>query len=136
MLRRRYNHLVDAEYNPNNLYCQSSDVDRSIMSATQFLNGFYAKPDDEWSNQYHGVTVPIHTIPLDVDNMIVFHKFCPKYEIALSRYVNSDEFKKINAKYNDMYDYLTRHSGRKVFNFPSVRNLYSTLYIENYHNKT
>lgn len=136
VLRRRYNHLVDPEYNPNNIYCQSSDVDRTIMSASQFLNGFYAKSTDEWSEHHYGVVVPIHTIPMDVDNIILLQRFCPKYEIALSRYVNSIEFKNMEAKYKNMYEYLTRHTGRTINNFPRVRNLFSTLFIENHHNKT
>lgn len=135
-MRRRYNNLVTPEYNANNIYCQSSDVDRTIMSAAEFLRGLYAKPHEKWTHEHHGPTIPIHTIPMSVDNVILFHRFCPKYEIALSRYTLSTEFKAIEAKYKNLYEYLTRHSGRNVNTFPRVRNLHSTLTIEHYHNKT
>lgn len=136
-LRQRYNNLVDIEYNPSNIYCQSSSVDRTIESARQFLNGFYAKSNENWTINYQpNVVVPIDIIPSEFDNLLIMHRYCRKYEIAFRKYISSKEFKKMESKYRNLYSYLKKYTGKSVNSFNKIRNLYSTLSIENYHNKT
>lgn len=57
-------------------------------------------------------------------------------ERALDRYSESDEFKKEFGKFKELFEYLEKHSGLKIFSYKEVVRLYDTLWIEDQKNKT
>lgn len=59
-LRRRYNVILGAKYSPNKVYIQSTDVDRTLMSAEACLAGLYMPTADEiWNNEILWQPVPV-----------------------------------------------------------------------------
>lgn len=79
--RKRYDPLITNGYRFDLLKVNSSDMDRTIMSAECFLAGFFPPNADEmWSeNGLKWQPVPIHSIPAESDKVnfklfMVFHK--------------------------------------------------------------
>lgn len=59
-LRRRYNDLLGAKYSPNKVYVQSTDVDRTLMSAEACLSGLFIPTEEEqWNKQIMWQPVPV-----------------------------------------------------------------------------
>lgn len=69
--RKRYNSLITNGYRYDLLKVNSSDMDRTIMSAECFLAGFFPPNGDEvWSeNGLKWQPIPIHTIPAELDTV-------------------------------------------------------------------
>lgn len=129
-LRKRYNHLLPQEYSLYDIYVQSTDVDRTLMSAEANLAGLYPPRGDQVWDELKWMPIPIHTIPQKLDNILGMQKFCPRYNRELKKAENSEKMKRINENNKDLYAYLTLHSGGKIFDLQSVEYLYNVLFIE------
>jgi len=55
---------------------------------------------------------------------------CPKYDLEFKKMLASPEIMKINSQFQDVYDYLTEHTGRTVQDPISLQYVYNTLWIE------
>ena len=55
---------------------------------------------------------------------------CKKYEIEYKKAMSEGPAKEWNAKYKDLFDYLSKHSGNTVKDLTQLEYIYSTLYIE------
>ena len=80
-LRKRYNGFLSEKYNENDIYVRSSDVDRTLMSAMSNLAGLYPPHGNQiWNQELLWQPIPVHTLPLDKDNIISSHAKCPRLE--------------------------------------------------------
>lgn len=137
-LRQRYNHLLNTTaYSKELIYVQSTDVDRTLMSALSNLAGLFPPDSNQlWNTDIPWQPIPVHTTPETQDYVLAAKKSCPNYDYALKKYKNSPEYKELNKKFKPLYEYLTQHSGKKIDTFTGVNNLYNTLWIENLKNFT
>ncbi|XP_053988788.1 prostatic acid phosphatase-like [Hylaeus volcanicus] len=135
-LRKRYSHLLNNLYSPYDIYVQSTDVDRTLMSAESHLAGLYPPSGNQVWDSIQWMPIPVHTIPKDKDNVLAAEKYCPKYNYELQKVLNSPEIKRINEENKDLYAYLTKKSGNKISSLRTVAELYDTLFIENLYNKS
>lgn len=63
-LRKRYSSLLSTRFDTEEIYIQSTDVDRTLMSAQSNLAGLYEPVgEDVWNDQIKWQPIPIHTIP-------------------------------------------------------------------------
>lgn len=129
--------MISEKYSKEIIHIQSTDVDRTLMSALSNLAGLFAPtPDQEFNPNIQWQPIPVHTIPERMDHVLAAKKRCAAYDFSLKKYKNSAEFKKLNKQFHSLYTYLTEMSGRKVDSFTTVQNLYNNLYIEDLYNKT
>lgn len=136
-LRKRYDSLVNETYSKNDIYIRSTDVDRTLMSALSNLAGFFPPiGTDIWNQNLLWQPIPVHTIPEHKDKILAAKKSCPAYDYALNKLRNSDEFKKLDKKYSQIYKYLTEKTGKKIQNMQGVQYIYGILFIEDLFNKT
>lgn len=107
------------------------------MSALANIAGIFP-PDvnQTWNFDLKWQPIPVHTVPERLDYVLAAKKHCAAYEFALKKYKNSDEYKKLLKRFKPLFKYLTEMTGQKVDSFTSVNNLYSTLFIEEFNNKT
>lgn len=58
--RRRYQKILDAKYSPNNVYIQSTDFDRTLMSAQANLAGLFPPmhKDEKWNDELLWQPIP------------------------------------------------------------------------------
>jgi lysosomal acid phosphatase len=129
--RQRYNSLVSEKYNNTEMRVQSTDVDRTLMSAQANLAGFYPPTGkDVWNENVPWQPIPVHTTPEKLDDVLAAKKPCPVYDYELKKLYKSQEFKAFDKKIMPIYKYLTMYAGKTVNSLQSVQNIYSCLHIE------
>lgn len=136
-LRRRYHTLLDAKYSPEEVYVQSTDVDRALMSALANLAGLFEPISEEkWHAQIMWQPIPVHTVPKDLDYVLKCGKKCPKYKAAFKKYVKkSEEVQRIYREYKDLFRYWSEMCGTKIKTIEDVHWLYKILFTEKFQNR-
>lgn len=136
-LRRRYDKLIGKKYSPNKIYIQSTDFDRTIMSAQTALAGLYPPNEDEkWHNEILWQPIPVHTIPWNMDHVLTTGRHCPKFEDALQKYrKESPEVQRIYTEHSDLLVHWTKESGMDISSTRDVFLLHNTLFTEKERNK-
>lgn len=135
-LRKRYSHLLSNLYTPYDIYVQSTDMDRTLMSAEANLAGLYPPVAGQVWDALKWMPIPVHTIPKDKDSVLAAQKYCPRYDFELEKVLQSSEIKLINKENEKVYTYLTAKTGNKVSSLKTAEYIYDTLFIENLYNKT
>ncbi|XP_031634102.1 prostatic acid phosphatase-like [Contarinia nasturtii] len=136
-LRKRYMALLEnGSYSPKIVYIQSTDVDRTLMSAASNLAGFFPpKGDQIWKDDLLWQPIPIHTIPTSLDYVLNAEAPCPRYEQALKRYEQTPEYQNIFIKYKWLFEYLENNTGMPISTLIDVQYLNDALWIQNITNK-
>lgn len=134
--RRRYQDLIgNGECLRDNVYIQSTDVDRTLMSAESNLAGFFPPEADEiWNEQLLWQPLPVHTIPETSDYVLAAKKPCSRYTYALKQYKKTAEYKEILERCQPIFKYLEEKSGKSIHTTDDAQFLYDTLWIENLRN--
>ncbi|KZC11798.1 Prostatic acid phosphatase [Dufourea novaeangliae] len=135
-LRKRYSHLLSNFYSLYDIYIQSTDVDRTLMSAESHLAGLYPPSGNQVWDNIKWMPIPVHTIPVDKDHVLAAKKYCPRYDYELGKVLKSPEIKRIDRENEHLYTYLTEKTGKKISSLISAEQLYNTLFIESIYNKT
>ncbi|XP_062121652.1 LOW QUALITY PROTEIN: prostatic acid phosphatase [Drosophila sulfurigaster albostrigata] len=136
-LRKRYNSLLSTRFDIDQIYIQSTDVDRTLMSAQSNLAGLYEPVgEDVWNDQIKWQPIPVHTMPEKYDAIIGAKADCPAFDYYLSILQESAEFKAKLERFKDLFFYLSQNSGRPVKTFTEAQYLNNTLFIEQLYNKT
>lgn len=136
-LRKRYGPLLTDRYTKEAIFIQSTDVDRTLMSALSNLAGLFQPSDDQvWNPALRWQPIPVHTVPEDQDHVLAAKRLCPAYEYALKKYKQTAAFVALQKRFKPLYQYLTEKTGRKVHSFTDVLNLNNTLFIEQLYNRT
>ena len=70
-IRLRYDGFIGKTYKPREVYVESSDTERTMMSALCVAAGFYPvdKNDAEWYLPVNWQPVSVHTVPQHIDNV-------------------------------------------------------------------
>lgn len=130
--RRRYEQILSGRYSANDVYVQSTDVDRAIMTAQTNLAALY-KPtwDEVWDENLDWQPVPVHTIPAEFDYTLYCQRKCKRYDHAYRKYEKrSNEVQKILSDNKDLLAYWSDKCGLKLRKIKHVHKLYKTLSIE------
>lgn len=136
-LHARYAKLVGPRYDHDNFYIQSTNVDRTLMSAESNLAGMWAPSKEEaFDPSLAWRPIPVHTRPENTDEILAAKRPCPAFDNELKRYMNSAEYRQMEKRFKPLYEYLTKWSGKKVDSFTAVNNLYNNLWIEELKNFT
>ncbi|XP_039291952.1 prostatic acid phosphatase-like [Nilaparvata lugens] len=136
-LRKRYQGLLNAVYNRTEIFIQSTDVDRTLMSAASVLAGLYPPTTGhKWNDRIDWQPIPIHTIPVEMDEVLAMKKPCPRYKAEFDKMLKSPPVTAEFAKYSKSIDYLTHFSGEKVKTWFQLQDLYDTMFIEELNNYT
>lgn len=134
-LRERYRNILPSKYLPDYVYVRSTDVDRTLMSATAALASLFFPPEkDIFQKGLNWQPIPVHTVPEYLDEVLSSKKPCPKYNITLEAVLNSPEMNAFNKKNEEFYLFLTNKTGMGIKDIRDVANLYDVLYIENLRN--
>ncbi|XP_067619397.1 prostatic acid phosphatase [Eurosta solidaginis] len=136
-LRKRYDSILNLTYSEDEIYVRSTDVDRTLASAMSNLAGLYPPVGEEiWNKNIAWQPIPVHTMPEKLDKELAGKAYCAAYDYARSTLFNSLEFQKLNQRYQYLYDYLTKYTGKKVSTLEAVQRLNNTFFIESLYNYT
>lgn len=136
--RRRYHKLLgDGSYSPDKVYAVSSQLDRTQNSAELVLAGLFPPQNQQvWNKHLLWQPVPVHIIPRKDDHLIKHRPACHRYNKKLNEYIKSSKIKKITKEQQSLFRYLEKNSGKSIRSIEDVTNLYDTLSVEHYLNKT
>lgn len=134
-LRHRYTGFLPEAYSREDIYIQSTDVDRTLMSAASNLAGLYPPEGDQiWDKNVTWQPVPIHTVPETKDEILAGKRPCARYDAELLRVKTSPEMKRYNEEHAELYRITSEHSGKSVHDPETLEQLYNTLFIEEVNN--
>lgn len=136
-LRARYDHLLGDKYNKDEIFVESTDVDRTLMSAESSLAGLYPPVGDQrWNPDINWQPIPVHTLPELLDKVLAAKASCPRYELELAAVKKSPPIKELDKKYKDIFKYVSEHAGEKIKDLENLEYIYDTLHIEFLNNLT
>ncbi|XP_043281276.1 lysosomal acid phosphatase-like [Venturia canescens] len=136
-LRNRYENLLSDTYSLHDVYVMSTDFDRTLMSAEANLAGLYPPHGKQiWDSDIKWMPIPVHTVPLTQDHLLAGKKYCPRYDHEMNKVLQSPEMKRIQKENSQLFDYISKKSGRKIDGLQNLEYLYNTLWIESRYNKT
>ncbi|XP_012251290.2 lysosomal acid phosphatase isoform X2 [Athalia rosae] len=132
-LRAMYGPFLGNKYKSTDLLVRSSYADRCIMSAQVLLAALYQPTEEDlfipglpWR------PIPVHSIPRNIDKLIVSKAPCPKLDKELAQaYLNFS--KTVDDSFVSMCKELTTYTGHKIETILDVELLFNTLEIESEH---
>ncbi|KAL1501596.1 hypothetical protein ABEB36_006893 [Hypothenemus hampei] len=128
--RERYDGFLPKRYNHNDIYIQSTDVDRTLMSAASNLAGLYPPLDDQvWNSAVNWQAIPIHTTPEELDVILATEFPCPKHDRLLEELYNSTQFQNWNEELASVFEELSPLTGYEDLSVHSFSGLFSTITI-------
>lgn len=134
-LRKRYISLLKDDYSKKDVYVQSTDVDRTLMSAESNLAGLFPPRGTRMFEQgLKWQPIPVHTIPEHLDHVLAMKKPCPRYDAEFNNARNLPEVKNLETKYKKVFEYLSLHTGSEVKTIENAEYIHSTLFIESLKN--
>lgn len=136
-MRERYAGFLSSTFSENDVYTQSSKIDRTIMSAEAFLAGIYLpeRPTDFFKTHLPWHPFPVHTTPTKLDNLIHANTKCDAWQRHFDAVMNSNEVKEFDRRHKDLYDYLSLHSGEIIEKMSDTVLIQDTLTIEAIRNR-
>lgn len=137
-LRRRYQSLLGNNgYSHDLIYVQSSDVDRTLMSAMANLAGLFPPTRPQiWNENLLWEPIPVHSIPASLDYTLYGKRPCARYDFAMKKLKETDEFRALYKRLKPLFELLSKETGKKMCSIADVEYLYNTFYIEELKNLT
>lgn len=94
-MRHRYQDLLPTnEYRRKDIYVRSTDRDRTLESAVANLGRFYNVSTPGY------VPFPVHTMPVEMDNLRYPNMRCKRYAEIQSELVSTPKMKELNEQYH------------------------------------
>ncbi|VVC34466.1 Histidine phosphatase superfamily,Histidine phosphatase superfamily, clade-2,Histidine acid [Cinara cedri] len=142
-LRDRYDRWLPKIYHVDDVFVQSSDFDRTIMSAQANLAGMYPSTfltNDDLNKvpMLSFQPIPIHTVPIFVDNKISSFATCPKYLKEYNKLFDDSKIQKFYDQYQSMFEYIKNNSQLEMGKnaVTSTTLLFDVLFVETTFNYT
>lgn len=134
-------HLLPAHYSRQTLYVQSSDYDRTLMSATSFLLGLYPLGSGPYliDSKVPALPqafqpIPIHTLPQKEDTALVPRADRKKFAKLLETYVfQTPSWQEKEAKLKTKYPAWGGATGIHLTKLEQLASLGNSLYIDQLH---
>lgn len=129
-LRKRYEKFIGSDYSAKKVYVRSTDKDRALMSAECAMAALFPPSIGQiWRSDFRWQPVPIHTIPLDEDYLLLVPE-CPRTENLTEQYLMSYDIKVILEANNGLLQFLETNSKTRVRTVSDVAVFYEALVRE------
>ncbi|XP_004704234.1 prostatic acid phosphatase [Echinops telfairi] len=138
-LRRRYETFLNESYKREQVYVQSTDVDRTLMSAMANLAALFPPEGISiWNPNLPWQPIPVHTVPVSEDKLLYLpFKHCPRFKELEDETLKTEEFQKRLRPYKDFIEMLPTFSGYQGQDLFGIwSRVYDPLFCERTHNFT
>ncbi|CAG9770170.1 unnamed protein product [Ceutorhynchus assimilis] len=135
-LRERYHKFLGDHYWPDEFFTQSTDVDRTKASMQLINSGLWPPKSIQVWGPLNWQPVPVHAEPLSQDSLLLVRLPCANYHKERSKVLATEEIQNKLKEYQDLFEGLTKHTGRTVKDFDDVQDVFSTLKAEQGFNLT
>ncbi|XP_044275099.1 prostatic acid phosphatase-like [Varanus komodoensis] len=140
-IKKRYSNFLCPAYRREEILVQSSEIDRTIMSAQANLAGLFPPTGDQvWNPKLLWQPIPVHVVPRTYNPKLRFPYFdCPRYKELLEETMSSREYQAKIESYKEFIETIASYSGydasslRKTDNF-KIWHVQDTLLCESIHN--
>ncbi|CAG9832184.1 unnamed protein product [Diabrotica balteata] len=128
--RKRYQGWLSTRYDKKDFYAQTTDFERTQMSALANIYGLYpAKNDQVWYPATDWQPIPVHVA--DPNVLAPFPPAsCVGYYREKANYLSSKESLAIDAKYFYVYEYLTKKIGANITSYAQIHPIFDSLEVE------
>ncbi|NXJ09130.1 PPAP phosphatase, partial [Odontophorus gujanensis] len=140
-MRKRYSNFLNSTYNRKEFYVQSTDYDRTIMSAQSYLSGLFPPTSSQiWNPELLWQPIPVHVVTKSTDRKLHFPlRDCPRFDQLQNETQTSNEFQSRIQPYMDFLQTIAVNTGLelnhlKILDNFQLWNTYDTLYCESIHN--
>ncbi|XP_066485259.1 prostatic acid phosphatase-like [Tiliqua scincoides] len=142
-IRERYAGFLSPEYKREEVLIESTELDRTIMSALSNLAGLFPPSGDQiWNPDIHWQPIPVHIVPKRYNPKLRFPIFdCPLYLELLRETMASNEFQARIQPYEEFLKQIALFSGYDLNTLRSLDNfklwhVQDSLFCESVHNFT
>ncbi|CAH1173837.1 unnamed protein product [Phaedon cochleariae] len=127
--RQRYGSWL-GRYSPLTFRVQTTDVDRTHMSAQCDLAGLFPSEGDQvWNENFPWQPIPVH---VSDPRVMSPYTSCAAYTEEVDRVLlDTDYYKDIDEEYRSVYEYITLNSGSKITSVTDANKVRDVLLIEN-----
>ncbi|XP_057595572.1 prostatic acid phosphatase isoform X5 [Hippopotamus amphibius kiboko] len=138
-LRKRYETFLNESYKHEQVYVQSTDIDRTLMSAMTSLAALFPPEGiNIWNPNLLWQPIPVHTVPVSEDQLLYLpFRSCPRFQELENETLKSEEFQKRLHPYKSFMESLPKLTGyhhQDLFGIWSK--VYDPLFCESVHNFT
>uniref|UniRef100_A0A0K0FLE0 Lysosomal acid phosphatase n=1 Tax=Strongyloides venezuelensis TaxID=75913 RepID=A0A0K0FLE0_STRVS len=133
--------FLNSTYHKSEVSARSTDVDRCLASAYSNLAGLYSDSttsyptnNSMWPKNW--TPIPVHTVPLENDNLLNPDFACAKLEAEEAKLGTNVKFLEYAASKAPLLLKVSEDSGIKVTDIRDLKDLFDSLKIEKYHNLT
>ncbi|ENN80100.1 hypothetical protein HUJ04_013057 [Dendroctonus ponderosae] len=125
-LRERYGSFLGSEYNINLIDARSTVANRTKMSMLLVLASLFP-PTGElvWNEDLLWQPIPYNTF--DNDKELYGRKVCSNYKKAYKKLIKTDAVLEQLEPYQEMFDYVSEHSGLEIQKAKKASDLYVEL---------
>ncbi|NXC25155.1 PPAP phosphatase, partial [Campylorhamphus procurvoides] len=141
-VRKRYSSFLNSTYNRQEFYIQSTDYDRTIMSAQSYLSGLFPPTSSQiWNPELLWQPIPVHIFQKSERRLNFPLPDCPRFDELQSETQTSREFQNRIQPYMDFIQTMAVNTGLELNNLKILDNFqlwntYDTLHCEGIHNYT
>ncbi|KAL5006612.1 hypothetical protein ScPMuIL_015418 [Solemya velum] len=129
--------FMNETYKNYEITVQSSDVNRTLMSAYCNLAGLYPPdPNNTWNPSLSWQPIPVHTRPTIEDNMLNMGAPCPRYDELYEEAMNSEVIKEEERKNKAFYQFVGKESGYGSEDVATLWKIGDCLFCEKQHEFT
>ncbi|XP_077927892.1 prostatic acid phosphatase isoform X6 [Halichoerus grypus] len=106
-IRKRYRKFLNESYKREQVYIQSTDVDRTLMSAMTNLAGLFPPEGiSVWNPSLPWQPIPVHTLSLSEDRLLYLpFQDCPRFTELKEETLKSTEFQKRLHPYKSVHNF-------------------------------
>lgn len=133
-LRSKYGHLLSEKYREGEIFIQSTNIDRTIMSAQCVAAGLYA-PNN--ITKWKGIFSPWRPFPVHTGGGEWLHQMyqdpghgCPEYDKLMRKIrVSSAWYAESDTKYAEFFKNITKYTGsQNEYTVDTITGLYDNLF--------
>uniref|UniRef100_A0A8C8ALD1 acid phosphatase n=1 Tax=Otus sunia TaxID=257818 RepID=A0A8C8ALD1_9STRI len=106
-MRKRYSNFLNSTYNRQEFYIQSTDYDRTIMSAQSYLSGLFPPTSSQiWNPELLWQPIPVHIFQKSSERRLNLPlPDCPHFDELQNETQTSSEFQNRIQPYMDIHNY-------------------------------
>lgn len=136
-LRKKYidqYHLLPTNYNSQTMYVRSTDMNRTLMSASSFLLGLYPLGSGVTMLPSRFQPIPIHTVPSKQDKLLAVKPSKNIFSIFSMYFLMHQAWKEKSLLFKNKIQTWNKSTGMQINSFRQLDRLADNLYIRKIHN--
>uniref|UniRef100_A0A0N4ZTF3 acid phosphatase n=1 Tax=Parastrongyloides trichosuri TaxID=131310 RepID=A0A0N4ZTF3_PARTI len=127
--------LINPNYNVSEIYVRSTDVNRALASAYSNLAGMFRKSNNTYPSDYKDwpyswTPIPVHTVDQSLDSLLNANWKCDRLKQLSENRLQTKQFLLFEQSLQNLFQYLSIHSGLNVTTYKMVKKLYGTIRVE------